>query len=171
MKRTICAILFLGSACFGQGARDYYNELYKAGGLDRMADADVCFADETDNQNFFIVAQSESMRKYLMADGSFGKLPKAAQNQLQKDFLIVRGYNKGIAFADRQFLDKDRNSWVSDKFLIKNTPARMRITIVWETMRYKREVEILNPDSTLKSTVPGFGKCEEIPATVQQKGN
>jgi hypothetical protein len=129
MKRAMCAILFLGSACFGQSARQYYSELYNAGGLDRMADEYVCFADEADNQNFFIVAQSEDIKKYLMADGSFGKVPKATQSLLQKDFLIMRGYNKGIAFADKQLFAKDRNSWVSDKAMLsKNTPIRMRIT-------------------------------------------
>jgi hypothetical protein len=171
MKRAMCAILFLASACFGQTARDYYNELYKAGGLDRWADEYVCFADEGDNQNFFILTQSEDIRKYLMADGSFGKLPKEIQGKMQKDFLIVRGYNKGIAFADKQIFDKDRNSWVSDKVVMKNMPLRMRITITWETMRYKREVEVLNADSTVKAALPGYGKCEEIPSTVHQKGN
>jgi len=47
----------------------------------------------------------------------------------------------------------------------------MRITITWETMRYKREVEVLNADSTVKAALPGYGKCEEIPSTVHQKGN
>ena len=36
MKRAMCAILFLGSACFGQSARDYYNELYKGRGTGQM---------------------------------------------------------------------------------------------------------------------------------------
>ena len=39
------AAIFLTNAGFAQTARNYYDELYKAGGLDRMADGYVCFDD------------------------------------------------------------------------------------------------------------------------------
>jgi len=50
---VIVALLPLGSAS-AQTARDYYDELYKAGGLDHMADEYVCFDDRKDLGTFFI---------------------------------------------------------------------------------------------------------------------
>lgn len=153
-------------------ARDYYKELYAAGGLDRMADAYACFEDDPINEAFFIFGQSKDIREFMIADGTFSKLPKSLQLRLKKDFLIVRGYNKGVPWESESFFDRDEGSWISDqRMLDKHTPIRIRFTIDWQTLRYKWAVEVLNMDSTYRSEVASFGKCEEVPASVWQHGN
>ena len=56
MKAFLIVGLF-SMACYAQTARQYYDELYKAGGLDRMADKYVCFDDEDELKTFFIFAR------------------------------------------------------------------------------------------------------------------
>jgi hypothetical protein len=99
---TAAALLLTGTGS-PQAARPYFDELYKAGGLDRMADESVCFADDKDNQNFFIFAQSSHMRELFKADGSFVKLPKATQDILKTDFLLVRGSRRASRCRTRSF--------------------------------------------------------------------
>src|SRR5258708_8096612 len=150
-------------------AREYYDELYKAGGLDRFADGEVCFDEDTSNQNVFMFGQSEHMREFMKADGTFEKLSKKMQVQLEKDFLIVRGYAKGIPFKDEEYYDKDGSTWVSQVYDIgpKNS-MRIRLTINWQTLRYKRAVEMLDHDLHYKSEVAKFGKCEDVPPDIRQ---
>jgi len=87
----ILALTFLGAQMQPQTARDYYNEIYRAGGLDNFADGEVCFDDDPKLDTFFIFGQSKHMRGFMQLDGSFAKLSKPMQEQLKKDFLIVRG--------------------------------------------------------------------------------
>jgi hypothetical protein len=150
-------------------AREYYDELYKAGGLDRFADGEVCFDEDTTSQNFFIFGQSKHMREFMKADGTFEKLPKKMQVQLEKDFLIIRGYAKGIPFKDEEYYEKDGSTWLSPvyDFDAKNS-MRIRFTINWQTLRYKRAVEMLDHDLHYKSEVAKFGKCEDVPPGVRQ---
>ena len=167
---VIVAALFLTTIGFAQTARNYYDEIYKAGGLDRMADEKVCFADEQNNQNFFIFAQSTHMKELLIAEGVFAKLPKAAQQQLNGNFLLVRGYTKGVPMSEEEFYDNDNDSWVlKDVQLSPTTKARIRLNISWSTLRYKRTVEVLSPGSKMRSEVAQFGRCEVISPDVRQK--
>ena len=102
------------------------------------------------------------------------KFPKAEQERLKKNFLIVRGYDKGVLVGDEQFYDADGASWTSEDFFldkVKKTKARMRLTVTWETLRYKRSVEILNSDSSLKQEVSRYDRCERVSAQVAQHGN
>lgn len=154
-------------------ARDYYNEIYAAGGLDRMADDHVCFDEDPTNQNFFIFGQSKFIREVMMAEGTFAKLPKATQARLQKDFLIVRGYARGIPFDNEEYYDKDGASWVSGKYPLGNGKAgliQIRLTINWQTLRYKRAVEMFDTDSSYRGELAHFGKCEEVKTDVRQRG-
>jgi hypothetical protein len=59
---------------------------------------------------------------------------------------------------------------VSDKFILNKTPARLRFNISWETMRYKRSVEVLNSDDTINGVVSAYGRCERVSPTVRQTG-
>jgi len=154
-------------------AHDYYNEIYVAGGLDRMADGHVCFDEDPTNQNFFIFGQSAHIREFMMADGKFAKLSKAMQARLRKDFLIVHGYAKGIPFDNEEFYDKDGASWLSDKHPLsngKNGSIRIRLTINWQTLRYKKAVEMFNADGSYHGELAHFGKCEEVKTDVPQRG-
>jgi hypothetical protein len=125
------AVILFASQSFSQTARDYYNELYKAGGLDRMADRYVCFTDDPKQENFFIFGESKDIRESMMADGKFAKMPKAFQDQFKKDWIIVRPYNKGVPF-EQEYLDKNGESWVSEeRMLDKKNPFKMKFTISW----------------------------------------
>src|SRR5207245_7578863 len=110
--------LILSVSAFGQTtARDYYKELYDAGGLDRMADEYVCFQEDSKVENFFIFGQSKSIRQLMIEHHTFNKMPKATQEQFKKEFLIMRSYRKGVPSKDEAFFEKDGDSWVTDKFL------------------------------------------------------
>ena len=62
--------LLLTASAFGQAtARDYYKELYDAGGLDRMVARYVCFQDDSKAENFFIFAESEGERPTFCPHG------------------------------------------------------------------------------------------------------
>jgi len=105
----------------------------------------------------------------MMDDGTFQKLPKDMQVRLKKDFLIVRGYAKGIPFKDEEFYEKDGASWISDIYKLNETNnIRIRLTINWQTLRYKRAVEMLDVNLKYRSEAAHFGKCEDIPPGVRQ---
>jgi|SRR5271157_4596409 len=171
-EMAVCLLLCV--ACLGQSARQYYNELYKAGGLDRMADGYVCFDDEDKLATFFIFGESKTIREFMIADGSFGKMSKEFQQRLKEDFLIVRGYDKGVAIGAEDFYHRDQSSWLGDKFVLSKQPktfARMRFNITWETLRYKRSVVVLNPDTSSKGQYARYGKCEQVSPEIPQHGN
>lgn len=152
-----------------QSARDYYKELQAAGGLDHVAGAHACFQDDPKIDSFFIFTESKNLRNYMLADGTFSKLPKETQGLMNKDFLMVRGYVKGIPWKGEEFLEKDQASWISDqRMLDEQTPIRIRFNINWQTLRYKYAVEVLNTDSTYRTEVASFGSCEEISPEMQQ---
>jgi hypothetical protein len=167
---AVVLALFISSTVLAQSARDYYTELYKAGGLDPMADGYVCFADDTANENFFIFGESKYMREALIDNGKFAKLPKGSQELLNHGYLVVHGYTKGVPMSGSEIYRKDEDSWVSEPVLLhKDTRIRVRITIAWATLRYKRSAEILNLDSTLRSEVSPYGRCEQVSPDIPQK--
>jgi hypothetical protein len=150
-------------------ARDYFHELIASGGIDRVTKSHACFQDDAKADNFFLIGESKSLRDYTLANGTFSKLPKSTQELMTKDFLMVRGYLKGIPWRGEEFLEKDEDSWVSDpRMLDESTPIRIRFNVNWRTLRYKYTVEVLNMDSTYRSEVASSGQCEELPAEVQQ---
>lgn len=77
MKMALAVALLFGSSwTFAQSSRDYSKEIYKAGGLDRMADSYVCFDDDPKLDTFFIVAKSETLKQFLISTGDFKKCQK-----------------------------------------------------------------------------------------------
>jgi hypothetical protein len=172
--RKLAFLIVFSTTCFAQSARQYYGELYNAGGLDRMADSYVCFDDDGKLDTFFIFAESKSLREFMIADGTFTQLKKDFQDKLKQDFLIVRGYDKGVTVGEEDFYEKHGDSWIDETFVLSKQPktfARMRLDVMWETLRYKRSLEILTPDKTLKSQVARYGKCEKVSPTITQRGN
>lgn len=107
------AALFVASSGAAQTARTYYNELYKAGGLDRMADGYVCFDDQPRVQTFFIFGQSKVFRQFLIDNGGFAKLSKGDQAELNRGYLLVRYYDRGVPQPEEEILEKDGDSWVN----------------------------------------------------------
>jgi len=173
MKIALVVVLLFGSAStFAQSARDYYNEIYKAGGLDRMADGYACFDDDPKLDTFFIVSKSETLKQFLIITGDFKKMTKAQQAELNRGFLITRGYDKGVPLSREETYHTDGTSWASETGIVSGTKMRMRLSIEWATLRYKRNLEFLNPNGTLKGVpISRYGRCEEVPPGIQQKGN
>ena len=148
-------------------ARDYFNDLIASGKIDRMTKSHACFQDDPKADSFFLIGESKYFRNSTLSNGTFSKLPTETQDLMNKDFLMVRGYPKGIPWKAEEFLEKDEASWVSDQHMLdENTPVRIRLTVNWQTLRYKNSVELLNMDSTYRSEVASFGRCEELPAEV-----
>jgi hypothetical protein len=146
-------------------ARDYYQELLAVGGLVHVAGDYACFQDDPKVDSFFILRESKNLRDSMVADGTFSKLPEDTQELMKRDFLAVRGYPKGIPWRAEEFLEKDEESWISDQHMFdERTPIRIRFNIDWQTRRYKYAVEVLNMDTTLRSEIASFGRCEEVPA-------
>jgi hypothetical protein len=126
-------------------------------------------------ETFFIFGESKTIREFMIADGTFGKMSKEFQRKLKEDFLIVRGYDKGVVIGGEDFYKREGSSWVGDKFVLSKQPktfSRMRLSITWETLRYKRSLEVLDPDATsLRSQYARYGKCESVFTEVRQRGN
>ena len=156
----------------GQKARAYYDELYKAGGLSRLADQYVCFDEKPENENFFIFAKSDTLKKFLVENNGYATLPAASKAKLTKGFITVRQYSKGLPLGNG--LDdymKDGESWLGDPFQFdKVTKGRMRLQFSFETLRYKRSVEITKVHVT-REAAAAYGKCEEISPEVRQKAD
>jgi len=134
-----------------------------------MADGYVCFADDAASENFFIFGESKVIRDLMIADGTFTKLPKNMQAKLKQDWLILRGYAKGIAFDSEHYFDKDGGSWIDEpRKLDAHSIIRVRLTINWQTLRYKRAVEMLTPSMKYQSEVDQFGRCEPVSPNVRQ---
>jgi hypothetical protein len=171
MRILALLILILLPQTTARNARQYFDEVYKAGGLDRFADGNVCFDEDAASENFFIFGESKYIRELMKSDGTFEKLPKKMQVQINKDFLIVRGYAKGIPFKDEDYYDKDGSTWLTQAYdLDPKNSMRIRLTINWQTLRYKRAVEVLDHDLHYKRELAHFGKCESVPPSVRQIG-
>lgn len=169
---VIAAVLFLTETSFSQTARTYFDEIYKAGGLDRMADGYVCFDDDSALSTFFIFGKSDTIKQFLESVGGYAKLSIKEKAQLTKGFLTVRGYDKGVPLSGEDTYIKDGDAWATEvEYINKQTPVRMRLELSWQTLRYKRSAEILKSDLTLRSVVSRYGRCELIPPTVQQRAN
>jgi hypothetical protein len=168
MLRILASALILAALAQAQTARDYYNELYAAGGLDRMADEYVCFQDKQEATPFFIFGHSEIIREFLKANGQFSKLTKTQQRELSKSFLIMRGYNKGIPWKEESYFDKDGDSWVTEKGKLYGGRLRLRLTINWQTLRYKYAAEILDKDGSYQEEKSSYGRCERVSPKVPQ---
>jgi hypothetical protein len=153
-------------------ARDYYKELYAAGGLDHMAGDHACFQDDPNVDSFFVLRESKNLRDSMLANDTFSQLPEATQRLMKKDFVMVRGYAKGIPWKGEEVLEKDEESWISDQHMLdERTPIQIRFKINWQTLRYKYAVEVLNMDSSYRTEAASFGRCEEVPAEVPQHGD
>ena len=155
-------------------ARDYYKELYDAGGLDRIASEYACFKDDTHHDTFFIFGQSTTLRERMISAGTFNPSYKVPKDAPKEDFLIVRGYEKGIPWTEDMFFTKQGGLWTSEKMQTMPLGDARRsvaigILINWQTLRYRWGVWVV--DKGQRHAAGGnFGRCEKIPVGVQQKG-
>lgn len=147
-----------------QSARDYFNELQKAGSLDSSANEYVCFDDKADAQGFFIYADYSTLKKRLSENGELAKLPQSQKHLVDRGFIIVREYFKGVPHADEDVYLKDESTWVTEPFKLhsQDPSMLMRLNIAPGTSRYERTVEILNSAMKVENRVSHYGRCETI---------
>ena len=171
---ALLALLFLTPQTTPRTAREYYNEIYAAGGLDRFAARYACFDEDTTLNTFFIYNESSRIRELLVAHDTFSKMPKDMRARLKKDWIVARGYDKGVPTGEQEYYEKDGPGWgwVSDKFKVNNECClRVRLIVDPETLRYNRSVEILNHNRTMKNDVARYGKCEPVKPDITQTSN
>jgi hypothetical protein len=169
--RILLSLVFVLAQTSPHTAREYYDELYAAGGLDRFAAHYACFDEDPALNTFFIYNRSGDIMDSLIADGTFSKMPKDMQAKLKQDWIVVRGYDKGVPVGDQEYYEKDGPGWVTDKFKISNECcARIRLTVSQTTMRYKRSLELLNSNGTMKNDVARYGQCEAVKPGIAQTG-
>lgn len=155
-----------------QAARAYFDELYKAGGLDRVSGQYVCFSDDQALNTFFIFGKSSSLRQFLIDVGGYAKLPLAERRLLDKGFLYVKPYDRGVPLGERSTFEADGDTWLLEGLkLDAKTKAKLRIAISWQTLRYKRTIDISQNGGSYTEAAANYGKCQEMPPGVDQKGN
>jgi len=171
MKYLLLILLVLTGQTSQRTAREYFEEIYDTGRLDRFAAGEVCFDEDPAHENFFIFEQSRYLRKHMTMQGTFQTLPKEMQQHLENDLLVVRGYHKGIALNGEEFYAEDGDSWISNvyEFDEKNS-LRIRLTINWQTHHYKRTVEMLDHEMHLQGEVSRLGQCESVASEVPKHG-
>ncbi|MGB8128925.1 MAG: hypothetical protein WCG81_03975 [Candidatus Angelobacter sp.] len=170
--KTILMVLAFYGVVFGTTARDYYNEIYKAGGLDRKAAGYACFPDE-DTGKFFIFSQSDVVRQFLIDERQYKKLPKSQQTELDKGFIYLRTYYKGVPRGPIT-LDKDGESYLfeGDMKQEKGAVLKIRYTFNWATLRYEESVGIYRKGTLVRSSEHnGYGRCELVGTGIRQTGN
>src|SRR5215467_14809623 len=163
MKQIVLILLVLAGQTTQRTAREYFDEIYDTGRLDRFAAGEVCFDEDPAHEDFFIFEQSKYLRQYMAMRGTFQNLPK--------DLLVVRGYHKGIASNGEDFYVEDGNSWISDVYeLDEENSMRIRLTIDWQTHHYKRAVELLDHEMHFQREISRLGHCEDVSTEVPQTG-
>jgi hypothetical protein len=173
LLKRICLTVCLISSAMGQvkqlTAREYYEELYKVGGLDNFVDQYVCFR-EDDRPVFFLMSNSKAFKEFLSTDDGMKSLSSDMRKALEKGFLIVRLYNKGIAH-EREFFDPDNHGgWVEEYTGGPSAPSKhltIRLDVNWDTLRYTRSV---STTGMAKSDAES-GKCEPVKGDITQHGS
>ena len=169
MQAILLVLLLLSSQTMQRTAREYFDEIYDIGRLDQIAAGEVCFDEDPAHEDFFIFEQSKYLRQYMAMRGTFQNLPKEMQQRLKNDLLVVRGYHKGIVSNGEDFYVEDGNSWISDVYeLDEENSMRIRLTINWQTHRYKRAVELLDHEMHFQREISRLGHCEDVSTEVPQ---
>jgi hypothetical protein len=146
-------------------ARDYYNELHDAGGLDSFADQYVCFDNDLNNDSFFIFARSSILRDFLKGNGGWNQLTKDQQALLSNNWLILRNYTKGVATAaGRRYLNEVGDSWIEEPYKIPSGGSmRFRFAMNWQTLRYSAGVDSrTSAGGAYLPVKEHYGRCEKV---------
>jgi hypothetical protein len=143
-------------------ARQYYNELKAADGLDKKANEYVCFRDDPESDAFFIFGEGRYVSDFYEFSGK--PLPKKEKEMMDKT-LIIRHYKKGVAtYSGNEYLTKEDEEYVSEPGMVSGRLLRVRFILNWQTLRYKRDVEYKPKGASGWTPVEGtdtiYGKCE-----------
>jgi hypothetical protein len=143
-------------------ARDYYNELDKAHGLEGFSNEYVCFRDDPNDEQFLTFSKTQNIAKLYPWENFPAKDRAAAKAAFEKPGLLMLGYKKGIQNGDPVVFDKDGiagNSWV---MLTKIKGMRIHFTINWQTLRYRWSVEEQRSGAwAVVENADTFGQCED----------
>jgi len=148
-------------------ARDFYNELEAANGLQNAAHEYVCFEDDASSQRFFIFGEGKLLREFLEENRK--KMSEKDRTMLNNS-LIVKFYEKGVpTTGDVEYLTKDgtaEDSWVSGPMPTSGRLLRVNFILNWETLRYKRAAEgKAKGESFYRPMFTTYGRCERIAPT------
>jgi hypothetical protein len=161
-RRLWVAVCFCAFAVKGVSqttARQYYDELNKAKGLDRFAEY-ACFPNDPGSSSFFLMAPSKDIQDAMRQSN----IPQDMQEGLKGDFLYVRRYSAGIP-EKQWFLDKEAGTDYSYSLDFKEVAngqkkyvghANVEITIVWPTLRFREQITFNAHTNT------HTGLCEKI---------
>ncbi len=151
-------------------ARQYYNELYRAGGLDQFADEYICFRDE-ELPNFFTLGRSETLKHFFESANGMKSLSPKMRAGLRRGFLMMVNYKKGIS-GNIEYLDYDASKReISDELELpgnsgtKHTPVTYALQVNWQTLRFILSVR---RKGSLVPLGESSGRCETIRADVPQ---
>ena len=157
-KLSFALLFCLAQPIFGQTARQYYEELKNAHGLNPLATA-VCFPEE-EHQSFALAALSSDFEQTLKSKGL--QVPQEFRNLTApgaKKYLWWEPFHKGIP-ATPWLLEKtgDPPRWFMsfDGVGQQKSTGDAEIVINWATSRYKLQVRI----GPVTETV--YGRCERI---------
>lgn len=152
-------------------ARDYYNELYKSGGLDNFADEYVCFRDDQEPV-FFLVSDSETLKTFLVSVGSYDKLTAKEKARLNEGLAFFVQYHNGLSNG-MEYFDREARGQYAEKLVIpQQGQPSFHVTKVlrinWDTLRYELDVQRTGYPQTLYADT---GKCEQVNSAVHQHGH
>jgi hypothetical protein len=108
-------------------ARDYYNELFKAGGLDNFADQYVCFRND-DQPVFFLIADSETLKRYLVSVGGINRLPAKDRAYLDKGLAFVVQYHQGVSNG-RDYFDRTGPGEYTENLSLPQAPPKQPLKL------------------------------------------
>ena len=169
---ALCSLFTLSLSIQAQSAHDFYHELYKSGGLDRMSDGYACFDNDPELKTFFIFGKSQTIKQFLIDADGYSKLPLNERKLLDRGFLYVKQYDQGVPLGERDTYVEDGGTYLLDGArLDTSTKIRIRLSISWQTLRYKKTVDVSLKGGPYRPAVEGYGRCEEVSADVEQKGN
>jgi hypothetical protein len=153
-----------------KNARDYYKELYSAGGLQKYSQYACFLEDEPIRGFFFSVIFSEEMADFLKStpEGTalLKLLPKQEKEFIRKKSAGFYRYKNGVYMNGVVMNKDDLSSWtrISD-----DGKHRERFKFQPQTLRFAWEYEPLK--STDQGSPPTiFGQCERVPPDVRQYG-
>jgi hypothetical protein len=171
------ALAFIGADAGPQtqpkGARDYYKELYGAGGLQKYSQYACFFEDVTFRDYFFTVVFSEelvdSLKSTKLGTEMLKLMSKQDQEFIRKKSAGIYRYNKGV-YMNGVVMDKDDlSSWVRTS---NDGKQRERFRFQRQTLRFAWTYESLKPAGKDSHSPPSpiFGRCEKIPTDIRQNG-
>ena len=156
----LMAALGTSSVAYGQTAREAYQELARANGLNPLATL-VCFPDK-ETGSFAVASLSPHFEETLKAKGlpvptAFQKAALSGADEL----LYWQGFDKGVP-GGTWFLNKDGDSahWSLKFDALGGKPEKgeIRISINWATLRYRLDIQL----ATMIQAAPFYGRCEPI---------